>query len=809
MQRITSTRKIKVRVAFSKMVLIQSVILLCVFLNAAALAAVLLPQAFANTENAVSVPQDLSAEQVGDFVAPLDEQQVRQLLIENLEDQTVQSQSDTMIENISIIDMLKGIGNPYTPLGSAVTACINSMDSYIGSVSEVVNKLTAGNGWTGLFYLLVILGIVTALAFAIEYLCLKRIRGSQLFTATNDNSAFKNKIGYPLFVFLINLLGLVIFTVCGYIIAAFFKSEGSQEYQFLMKMFDWIILIRFFSMLYRLMFRSRPLGLGLINSTINVSILYRCMMLFTISYIIGIGVVELFSANGFSNEHTVLTLILLAALVWNPIVLWFVWTQRYDIDRSLFGNVDENVCPINGYRYAARAAIWPSVVTFVLTFCGFLNWVIHLLLGNQKGLEAISVVWWITMLFPLIDLIVTSLLNNLVSMEIFQHKRFQQRKQRFIFIIRSVIRLMLITVLVLSLMEAWGLDLIARYRTIGGRDIIHTLVDIGAVVLIGYIIWEVIQLWMERNLPDEPEEGAVEIEGEGGGAAATRTETLLPLFKTTLLIVVFVMVVMSILYSLGIQIGPLLAGAGVVGIAVGFGAQKLVQDIISGVFFLIDDAFRKGEYVEVAGMRGTVEKLSVRSMRLRHHLGAVQTIPYGEIATVRNLSRDWVIMKLEIRLPYDVDIEKVRKIIKKVGQEMLKDEEIGPNMLQPLKSQGVMRVEESALIVRMKFTAKPGEQWIVRRMAYTKVRDALAAAGIEFAHREVKVRLPEELENLQKMDYQRKLQSESETEDIEVEQSTASAAVAAAAMTAVVGSELAAHNKIDEDSDSDAGSDDR
>ena len=99
-------------------------------------------------------------------------------------------------------------------------------------------------------------------------------------------------------------------------------------------------------------------------------------------------------------------------------------------------------------------------------------------------------------------------------------------------------------------------------------------------------------------------------------------------------------------------------------------------------------------------------------------------------------------MKLELRLPYDTDIEKVRKIIKKVGQEMLKDEEMGPSFILPLKSQGVMRMEESALIVRMKFTSRPGEQWIIRREAYRRVRDALANAGIFFAHREVRVVLP-------------------------------------------------------------------
>jgi small-conductance mechanosensitive channel len=197
---------------------------------------------------------------------------------------------------------------------------------------------------------------------------------------------------------------------------------------------------------------------------------------------------------------------------------------------------------------------------------------------------------------------------------------------------------------------------------------------------------------------------------------------------------------------MGVRVAPLLAGAGIVGIAIGFGAQKLVQDILSGIFFLIDDAFRKGEYIEIETLRGTVEKISLRSMQLRHHLGAVQTIPYGEIRTVRNLSRDWVTIKLEIRLPYDTDIEQVRKIIKKTGQRMLEHPEWGPSFILPLKSQGVFRVEESALIIRMKFTTIPGEQWVIRREAYRLVKEALSAKGIQFAHKEVFVRLPSDLE---------------------------------------------------------------
>ena len=436
-----------------------------------------------------------------------------------------------------------------------------------------------------------------------------------------------------------------------------------------------------------------------------------------------------------------------------------------------------------------------------MVFLAFLNWQLQALTGNTERMAAIEMSWWIALLFPLIDLLVSSLLYRLVTLNIFQSEGFRRRRRRVTYIIRNVIRFVLLTLLTVSFLEAWGFRPIERLSSAGGISFLSSIVDIGVTILLGFIIWEAVQLSMERHMPDD-DEPAGEMEGEGGGAAATRTETLLPLFRTILLVILSIVVVMSVLYSLGVQIGPLLAGASVVGIAIGFGSQKLVQDIISGMFFLIDDAFRRGEYVEVAGLRGVIEKLSVRSMRLRHHLGSVQTIPYGEISTVKNNSRDWVIMKLELRLPYDVDIEKVRKIIKKIGQEMVKDEVTGPMMLQPLKSQGVMRVEESALIIRMKFTAKPGEQWIVRRVAYTKVRDALSAAGIEFAHREIKVRMPHELESPKTDVTGSDSKASSEPVKKQPEEAQA-AAVSAAALSAVVASEIARHEKIDDDNGED------
>ena len=752
----------------------------------------------------ITIPSDITADQIGDFVAPLNEQQVRDLLISKLETQAQANADINAKQSVSVLELLKGAGDRKTPLGSGIHATIDATDSFWLEVGKVIEQLSPGQGSTGFLILFVLLFTVVVIAGAFEWVCLYQWRRSAQFgNVVLEKVGTKIKSGSAFTTFLINLGGLFLFVIAGYITADILTVDDSVQAVFLNNLFGSILVFRFFCSVFKLVLFPGPQGLALIDERLSHIILYRCAASFTFTYVFGTDLVILFVTHGLPAAHFLLAFIFLFGVIINPIVYWFIWTQRYDVDRILFGTKGEPNEVLNStpYPYAARAAIWPAVVIFIITLA-FLNWQIQALLGNMERQTAIETAWWVTLLFPFVDLLVSSLLYKLVALDIFQTTGFQQRKYRVTYFIRSVIRFFMLAILTISFLEAWGFQPLEKLNSSSGASIISSIIDIGVTVVLGFVIWEAIQLGMERHLPEVSEEEEGEVEGEGGGIAASRGETLLPLFRTILLIFLSAMVVTSVLYSLGVQIGPLLAGASVVGIAIGFGSQKLVQDIISGMFFLVDDAFRRGEYVEVAGLKGTIEKLSMRSMRLRHHLGAVQTIPYGEINTVKNLSRDWVTMKLELRLPYDVDIEKVRKIIKKVGQKMMEHEDTGPHMLEPLKSQGVMRVEESALIFRMKFTAKPGEQWVVRRVAYTNTRNALAEAGIEFAHREIKVRMPAELEALQKRDYENKIRestssSESDVSNQPVDQLTTIAS--AASITAVLASELAKHGKLDED----------
>ena len=255
---------------------------------------------------------------------------------------------------------------------------------------------------------------------------------------------------------------------------------------------------------------------------------------------------------------------------------------------------------------------------------------------------------------------------------------------------------------------------------------------------VAFVVWELINHAFERKMNQIREAKESEI-----GAGGDRFATLLQLARRFILGTLATMVALIALSAIGVEIGPLLAGAGIVGLAVGFGAQTLVKDIISGIFFLMDDAFRMGDYIEVGSVKGMVENISIRSLRLRHHRGMVQTIPFGDIGEVTNFTRDYIIMKLDFRVTYDTNPDKVRKLVKKIDKELQQHEEIGPALLSKIKCSGIKALEESAMIMRVKFKALPGEQFFIRRHVLMRIQKMFEKNGIHFAHRNVTVNIPE------------------------------------------------------------------
>ncbi|MBZ6078973.1 mechanosensitive ion channel family protein [Microvirga puerhi] len=245
-------------------------------------------------------------------------------------------------------------------------------------------------------------------------------------------------------------------------------------------------------------------------------------------------------------------------------------------------------------------------------------------------------------------------------------------------------------------------------------------IAIALVALIGSLLWNATGVAIARIARQD----SVGPSDEEVQAPRSRLGTLLPLLGSTAKIGILVFTILTILVVLDVNVWPVITGLSVFGLAIGFGSQTLVKDIVSGLFFLVDDAFRLGEYIETSGAKGTVEKISVRSVSLRHPRGAIATIPYGQIGKIQNYSRDWVIEKLVFRVAFDTDVEKVRKLFKQIGQEIANDPNLNVDLLEPFKSQGIASVEDGTLLVRGKFKARAGKQFGIRKAVLTAVQRA-------------------------------------------------------------------------------------
>jgi small-conductance mechanosensitive channel len=256
------------------------------------------------------------------------------------------------------------------------------------------------------------------------------------------------------------------------------------------------------------------------------------------------------------------------------------------------------------------------------------------------------------------------------------------------------------------------------------------------IVLLADFLWHAAKVAIEKRVASAAASADLD---EDELRRRARIRTLMPILRNILFVFLGTMTALMALSQLGVEIGPLIAGAGVLGVAIGFGAQTLVRDVISGIFYLLDDAFRVGEYIQSSSYKGTVESFSLRSVKLRHHRGPLYTVPFGSLGAIQNMSRDWVIDKVKIGVTYDSDIDLAKKLVKQVGRELLEDAEFRPNIIETLKMQGVETLGDYAIELRLKMKTKPGEQFTIRRRALALIKKSFDAHGIKFAFPVVQV----------------------------------------------------------------------
>lgn len=207
--------------------------------------------------------------------------------------------------------------------------------------------------------------------------------------------------------------------------------------------------------------------------------------------------------------------------------------------------------------------------------------------------------------------------------------------------------------------------------------------------------------------------------------------TLGKVIRNIIRVLVWGVALMMILKEIGLDIGPILAGVGIVGLAVGFGAQSLVKDFLAGMFVLIENQYNVGDVIRAAGVAGLVEKITLRATTLRNLEGRVHIIPNGAIDVVTNMTREWSKFVLDIGVAYKEDVDRVMEVLKQVGDEMADDPQFGHMITAPLEVLGVQDLADSAVVIRVSFTTVPSTQWTIGREYRRRVKKTFDAQGIE------------------------------------------------------------------------------
>jgi small conductance mechanosensitive channel len=301
----------------------------------------------------------------------------------------------------------------------------------------------------------------------------------------------------------------------------------------------------------------------------------------------------------------------------------------------------------------------------------------------------------------------------------------EKRANRYLPVLKKTVLVALYVVGAFAVLQVWGLDMIGWLSNGSGRPVMAAGFKIVIIVVLSGLLSELVNMAIEHYLRDTDAQGR-RIYHSG------RMRTLLPLLRNAFRITLGVLVLMVVLSEIGLDIAPLLAAAGVVGLAVGFGAQTLVKDIITGVFILLEDTIAVGDVVDLGGHAGVVEGMTIRTIRLRDGAGAVHTVPFGAVTIVQNLTKDFSYATFDIKVDYREEPDKVIEVIKKVGAEIEKDPSFRYGLLGTTEIIGLDTFADNGFVIKARIKTRAMSQWDVMRAFNLRLKRTFDAEGMLF-----------------------------------------------------------------------------
>lgn len=413
------------------------------------------------------------------------------------------------------------------------------------------------------------------------------------------------------------------------------------------------------------------------------------------------------------------------------LVVIFILQNRQVVARWIRG---PDTAAFSGLRVLRRrfSEIW-HVLAVVYVAAVYLVWLLEIEGGFDFVFQATVLSFVVLIVAKLLILAAHKAVNRGFGLRPELMEEFPglaARANRYFALVQITLTGVIVFLAIFAVLEAWGLDSFSWIDTPVGRRVVGSVITSAVIIVVAVVFWEIVSSAIERYL-SRGENGDVEI--------SARAKTLLPLLRKALLIVVTTIVGFIILSEIGVNIGPLLAGAGVVGLAIGFGSQTLVKDVITGVFILAENQFAVGDVIRVSDKAGLCEDITIRTIRLRDLAGNVHIIPFSSVTTVENMTKDFSRYVFDVGVAYREDVDEVVEVLRGIGAEMQAEEYYGELINEPLEILGLDRFGDSAIVIKARITTKPIRQWEVGREFNRRMKRKFDELGIEipFPHQTV------------------------------------------------------------------------
>lgn len=579
-----------------------------------------------------------------------------------------------------------------------------------------------------IFMVLVVIASTLLMFYVLRSLARHAFRRANNWAEADGEYPVFRKFSAILLAAVVDLLTVVLAWVAGYLVALFAIGSNGEMNVSQSLFLNAFLAIEIFKVILRTVFAGRDDALRLLPITAE-SAIYWHIWLARLTNFIGYGmllVVPLVNLN--INPlvgQLVSVLVVLSAFIYAVVV---IMQNRISVKQRLLFHAQQATFSFSRVSLGILARSW-----HVLGIVYFAVLATTLLLRPEDALPMMLKATFQTILALVIGSLVAKFLAKTIGRPVhvsddlrLRFPLLEERVNGFVPNIYKTLRILLIVIVAAVILDAWGIfSLSAWLASDVGMHTIGTVISVAAIIIGAMAIWIGLASWIEHRLNPN----------DNSQLPTARAKTLLTIFRNAAAIALIIMTMMIVLAEIGVNIGPLLAGAGVLGLAIGFGAQKLVQDVITGVFIQMENAINVGDIVSAAGITGTAEKLTIRSLGIRDLSGTYHLIPFSSVDTVSNFMREFAYHVGEYGVAYREDTDQVIVRLQEAFAELMADPEQREKLLtEELEVNGVTALADSSVNIRVRIKTLPGMQFGVGRAYNRLVKQHLDAAGIEIPY---------------------------------------------------------------------------